>query len=212
MIKKMHHKKIAQKAKTISQKPVKKDLIDKADFEKIRKEMDFFEERREQIIKTSREVIKLSKLIIYGIHKEDKDISSLVQKLKEKVDSLRTRGELQYSSFYKTAMQEYVEAVAMYDFLKNHKLPTQVELKVSAPDYLSGLCDLTGELMRKANNFLIKGLQKEAILTKELVDLIYGEFLALDIRDNDLRKKADQIKYNLRKLEDIALHIARRRR
>jgi translin len=187
-------------------------LIDKADFNKIQKEMEFFEKRREEVIKKSREIIKLSKQIIYGIHRDDKNIPRLITEIKGLVSKLRTRGELQYSSFYKTAMQEYVEAVAMYEVLKNHKLPSQHFLFVSAPDYLAGLCDLTGELMRKANNFVIKRQPEEAIMLKEVVDLIYGEFLALDIRDNDLRKKADQIKYNLRKLEDIAYHLARRRR
>jgi len=187
-------------------------LIDKADFNKIQKEMEFVEKRREEVIKKSREIIKLSKQIIYGIHRDDKNIPKLIADIKEKVSRLRTRGELQYTSFYKVAMQEYVEAVAMYEVLKNHKLPSQHFLFVSAPDYLAGLCDLTGELMRKANNFVIKNKPEDAIMLKEIVDLIYGEFLALDIRDNDLRKKADQIKYNLRKLEDIAYHLARRRR
>lgn len=191
---------------------VKKSLLDKQDFAKIGREMEDFEKRRELIIKTSREIMKLSKQVIYGIHRDDKDVAKLVSTLKAKVSQLRTRGELQFSSFYKTAMQEYVEAIAMYDFLKNHKLPTQPQLFVSAPDYLSGLCDLTGELMRKANNLVINGKPQEAILIKELVDDIYGEFLSLDIRDNDLRKKADQIKYNLRKLEDIAFHLARRKK
>lgn len=211
MIQKTHPPR--KKTTPLHKKPSpKKDLIDKQDFAKIRREMEFFEKRREDIIRKSREIIKLSKQIIYGIHRNDRDIPKLVSEIKKKVSQLRTRGELQFSSFYKTAMQEYVEAVAMYEIIKNHKLPTQHHLFVSAPDYLSGLCDLTGELMRKANNFVINRKYEEALMLKEIVDLIYGEFLALDIRDNDLRKKADQIKYNLRKLEDIALHLARRKK
>ena len=203
MIKKPHPK---------PQEKKRNELLDKRDFSRIEQEMEIFEKRRELVIKKSREIIKISKQIIYGIHRDDKNISKLITTIKEKVSKLRTRGELQFSSFYKVAMQEYVEAVAMYEVLKNHKLPSQRELFVSAPDYLSGLCDLTGELMRKANNLVIKNKSNEAIIIKDLVDDIYGGFLSLDIRDNDLRKKADQIKYNLRKLEDIAFHVARRKR
>ena len=157
-------------------------------------------------------LLRFSKGVIYAVHRDDKKVDTLAKQLITKIRSLRTRGELQYLPIYKVAMQEYVEAIGFWEFIKNKKFPTQQELSTSAPDYLAGLCDLTGELMRKANNFVIKRQPEEAIMLKEVVDLIYGEFLALDIRDNDLRKKADQIKYNLRKLEDIAYHLARRRR
>ena len=205
MIKKQTH------SKTPIKKPVSKRIdVDRKDFERIGKEMELFEKRREDVIKKAHEIIRFSKKVIYGIQRED-NVSKLISEMNTKIRDLRTRGELQFTSFYKVAMQEYVEAVCLYEVLKSNKLPSQSDLHVSAPDYLSGLCDLTGELMRKANNLALKGEANEAIKIKELVDDIYGEILSLDIRDNDLRKKADQIKYNLRKLEDLAIHIIRRR-
>ena len=42
---------------------------------------------------------------------------------------------------------------------------------------------------------------------RELVEEIYGEFLKLDLRNGELRKKSDAIKWNLRKLEDLVLSI-----
>lgn len=205
MIKKQTH------SKTPIKKPVSKRIdVDRKDFERIGKEMELFEKRREDVIKKAHEIIRFSKKVIYGIQRED-NVSKLISEMNTKIRDLRTRGELQFTSFYKVAMQEYVEAVCLYEVLKNNKLPSQSDLHVSAPDYLSGLCDLTGELMRKANNLALKGEANEAIKIKELVDDIYGEILSLDIRDNDLRKKADQIKYNLRKLEDLTIHIIRRR-
>jgi len=210
MIQKSTSKKITHKS--IPKKPMPQRIhVDRKDFERIGKEMELFEKRREDIIAKAHEIIRFSKKVIYGIQRED-EISSLISSMNLKIKNLRTRGELQFTSFYKTAMQEYVEAICLYEVLKSKKLPTQIELQVSAPDYLSGLCDLTGELMRKANNLALKGNTKDAIMIKELVDDIYGEILSLDIRDNDLRKKADQIKYNLRKLEDLAISIIRRSR
>src|SRR3989344_8034951 len=204
MIKKTH-------SKPLVKKPISKKIyVNRQDFDRIGKEMELFEKRREDVIKKAHEIIRFSKKVIYGIQRED-DVSKLISEMNIKIRDLRTRGELQFTSFYKVAMQEYVEAICLYEVLKSEKLPSQSELHVSAPDYLSGLCDLTGELMRKANNLALKGEANEAIKIKELVDDIYGEILSLDIRDNDLRKKADQIKYNLRKLEDLAIHIIRRR-
>ncbi len=182
------------------------------DLKHIDKEMQLFDKRRDDMLQKCHEAIRFSKRVIYAVHRDDKSVSELAKELTEKIQKLRTRGELQFSSTYKVAMQEYVEADCLYEFIYNNKVPTQRELYVSAPDYLSGLCDLTGELMRKANYFAINGKIKEALRVKELVDKIYEQFLLLDIRDNELRKKFDNVKYNLQKLEDLALHMEKRQR
>ena len=182
------------------------------DFRHINKEMQLFDKRRDEMLQKCHEAIRFSKRVIYAVHRDDKDVNNLAKELKEKIQKLRTRGELQFSSTYKVAMQEYVEAICLYEFIYNSKVPTQNELYVSAPDYLSGLCDLTGELMRKANYLAINGKVNEAVRVKELVDKIYEQFLLLDIRDNELRKKFDNVKYNLQKLEDLVLHMQKRQR
>ncbi len=184
----------------------------KLDLEHINKEMQLFDKRRDDMLQKCHEAIRFSKRVIYAIHRDDKTVDSLVKQLKDKIGNLRTRGELQFIQTYKVAMQEYVEAIIFYEFIKHGKVPSQRELYVSAPDYLSGLCDLTGELMRKANYLAINGKVSEAIRVKELVDKIYEQFLLLDIRDNDLRKKFDSVKYNLQKLEDLVLHMEKRRK
>jgi len=179
----------------------------KLDLAHISKEMQIFDKRRDNMLQKCHEAIRFSKRVIYAIHRDDKKANSLATQLKEKIRDLRTRGELQFSTTYKIAMQEYVEAICLFDFVRDNKIPSQKELFVSAPDYLSGLCDLTGEVMRKANYFAINRKPNDAIRMKDLVDKIYEQFLLLDIRDNDLRKKFDQVKYNLQKLEDLALRI-----
>ncbi len=185
-------------------------MLNKEEFKKIMIEMRDFDKRREHVIEKAHEIIHLSKLIMHSIHKDEKNIHGLIKKINYLVDKMRTRGELQFSSFYKTAMQEYVEAICFYEVIKRHKFPTQIELKVSAPDYLAGISDLTGELMRKANNLWINKKSKEALRVIDLVKDIYDAFVHLDIRENELRKKADSIKYNFRKLEDLEQHIKSR--
>jgi len=70
-----------------------------------------------------------------------------------------------------------------------------------------GLCDLTGELVRKAVNDVIKKNFKQAMEIKDLVDEIYGEFLKFNLRNSELRRKSDQIKWNLKKLEDVVFEL-----
>ena len=70
-----------------------------------------------------------------------------------------------------------------------------------------GLCDLTGELMRKAVDEIINKNFDAALKIKELVSLIYGEFLQFNLRNGELRKKSDQIKWNLQKIEDLVYDV-----
>ena len=46
-------------------------MIDKAEFKGIRQELHRFEQKREAAIRLSRDIIKLSKEIIYAIHRGD---------------------------------------------------------------------------------------------------------------------------------------------
>jgi len=87
------------------------------------------------------------------------------------------------------------------------KIPTRKELGIDTESYLLGMCDLTGELVRKAVNSAIKRNFKEVLEIKELVSDIYSLFLEFDLRNGELRKKMDSIKYNLMKLEDLAYKV-----
>ena len=42
---------------------------------------------------------------------------------------------------------------------------------------------------------------------KDSVEEIHGEFLKFDLRNGELRKKSDSIKWNLNKLEDLVLSM-----
>ena len=54
-------------------------MLNKKEFAKIRKEFGTFEIKRESIIQNSREIINLSKRIIYALHRDDiKSATSLL--------------------------------------------------------------------------------------------------------------------------------------
>ena len=182
-------------------------MLNKKDFDRIRKEIEASDIRRESLIQTSREVINISKKIIYALHREDlKSASSYVNEIEKKKKDLGTNEWLD-TNINQTALQEYAEALCYYHFVKSKKIPTASSLKIDNENYLMGLCDLTGELGRKAVNGVIRKNFKQAVEIRELVDEIYGEFLKLNLRNSELRKKSDQIKWNLKKLEDIVFEL-----
>ena len=185
------------------------DMLNKKEFGKIRQEMHNIDLKREEVIQTSREIISLSKQVIYAAQRNDlKEAESAIKTIKDKVKKLRKVNINTDTNINSVAFQEYVEAVAFYEFVKNKRVPTRTSLNVSAEDYLAGLCDLTGELVRKAIYDVIHKKFDEAEKIKELVHDIYGEFLKLHLRNGELRKKSDSIKWNLKKLEEVMYDIS----
>ena len=165
--------------------------------------------KREAVIQLSREIITLSKQIIYAAQRNDlKEAASAVNKIKKDVNKLKKINIQTDTNINSVAFQEYVEAIAFYEFVKNKKIPAKASLGVSAENYLSGLCDLTGELVRKAIYDVIHKKFDEAERIKELVHDIYGEFLKLHLRNGELRKKSDSIKWNLKKLEEVMYDVS----
>lgn len=185
-------------------------MLNKKEFDRIREDFRKFEAIREQVIKTSRSVINLSKQIIFALQRNDrKTAESLLKDIRKQVKELPDKPY--DAGIQNVARQEYVEAVAFYEFVVHNKIPSASELGVEDEDYLLGLCDLTGELVRKA---VMDGIGKDFESAKQihsLVQEVYGEFLKIDMRNGELRKKADSIKWNLKKLDDLLYDIGMKR-
>jgi len=191
-------------------------MLDNNDLKEVLEDFNQADVQRELLIKKTRDVLKLSKQLIYSIHREDLDsaktLSEDIRKSFSELTQISEKSpELKYSGSYRISAQEYVEALCYFGFVVENKIPTHAELKVDSDSYLLGLCDLTGELVRKAINDSIKGRWDSALKIKDVVEEIYGELLQFDFRNSELRKKFDSIKYDLRRLEDVALSIKLKR-
>ena len=186
-------------------------MLDKKDLESIKLKIDAFEQQRDNVIRISRDVVKLSKKTIYALHRKDmRSAGKAVSEMKTVFKNLATivkHPKLLSSGSYKVAVQEYVEALCFYELMKNNKIPTNTRLKLDPEFYLMGLIDLTGELVRKAINSAIKEDYKTAVNLKNLVSELYDELLLFDFAGGELRKKFDSIKYDLKKLDDLVLNL-----
>lgn len=186
-------------------------MLNKKEFANIRKRLETTNNKREECIHASRELINLSKQAIYSSQRGDlKHAERLIKAIKLKAAKLNPADSLD-TNINRVALQEYVEALCLYRFLSSGKLPSYSSLKVPVEDYLAGLCDLTGELVRKAVFNVINNKISDAIRIKELVDELYGEFLKFNLRNGELRKKSDSIKWNLKKLEEIMYDLSLKR-
>lgn len=186
-------------------------MLDKNDLENIKKDIEAFESQRDSAIRASRDIIKLSKTVIYAVHRNDlKSAEKAVAEMQAELDKLTaatTHPKLLSSGSYKVAVQEYVEALCFFELMKNNRIPTNEELKLDPEFYLMGLIDLTGELVRKAINSAIKDDYDTAVKLKGLVSDLYDELLLFDFAGGELRKKFDSVKYDLKKLDDLVLSL-----
>lgn len=187
-------------------------MINKKAFEQLRKKFEQFDALREQLIKQSRDILKNSKAAIYSIHRNE--ISAAEKQLEDarktikKIEALITKDvHLAQVGAWGEALEEYVEATCYYGFVTKKQIPTAEEIGVDAEIYLPGVCDLVGELTRRAINAAIKEDYKTTLEIKEVVTEVYAELMLFDLRNIPARKKFDAIKYSLEKLEDVALKI-----
>ncbi|MBS3116744.1 hypothetical protein J4421_04070 [Candidatus Woesearchaeota archaeon] len=183
-------------------------------FNKLQQELKSYDAERENLIKKSRDVLKLSKLVIYAIHRDEMDqagkLVKQLEKEKQSLDKIAAHSHRMLSEgSYRIAIQEYVEALLYFYFVTNGAL---ADLPVPAELYIMGLSDLPGELVRKAVFLAGKGEVEKVVKIKDEVDMIYGELLRFDFRENEVRRKVDGVKYDLRKLEDLVLDLKLRKK
>ena len=186
-------------------------MIEKKQFQAMRKEMEEFDKAREKIIIKSRDILKNSKSAIYSTHRKDyKKTSENLNKAKSGIKEItkltKKDSRLAQVGAINEALEEYTEAACYFKFIKEGKIPTIKELNVEPEVYLAGLSDMTGELVRKAINAAIQGDYKTSIKIKEFVEELYAELMLFEFK-GPLRKKFDSIKYGLEKIEGLALQI-----
>jgi len=160
---------------------------------------------RDAVIADSRKIVQLSKQVIFGLHRNAK-VGDKIKAMKNAMQRLRrlvkNKPKLMYSGSYKIAEQEFVEAMAYYQFTSKGKIPSCKELGCDPEYYLLGICDFASELVRTATQFAIDGNIPAVEVVKEFVARIHGEFLKLDLR-GELRKKSDMVRWSLKNLEDM---------
>ena len=185
--------------------------LDSFSFGTIRKDYDRLDTMREKVIAESRSVIKLSKRVIYSIHRKDnlqaRKHMALIKEAVKRLKSAAREPELKYAGIVRAALQEYVEAAGLYELLAKGTLPTVKKLGVDNESYLMGLCDLTGELGRSAVKAATDKDMKRFDEIKDFVLQLQGQLIQFDFRNGELRRKYDSVKYTVKKLEDMAFDL-----
>ena len=167
--------------------------------ENVKKKLDELDGVRNEALKVSRDVIRLSGWSITRLLNGDAEGSRVyLEKCRDTTISLlemtRPYPELYYSRFVNNAVSEYVEAEVFYRIVTEKRLLGPGDLKVPYVPYLQGLADTVGELRRLALDFLGRRDVESAEELFEWMNLIYVELKGLDYPDSlvpGLRRKVD---------------------
>lgn len=185
-------------------------MLNKTFINKLKKEYKEKNGERRQIIALSNIVLHDSKRIIFSLHrgeikeaeKKFLELESILKKLEKKFSFQRITEE----GAYRASVEEYVEAKTLYLVIKGKKIDKFPNIKLNFDSYLGGICDLTGELVRRAINEASAGNKGEVEKIKKIISDIMRELVEFDLTGY-LRTKYDQARGNLRKIEQISYDI-----
>lgn len=140
---------------------------------------------REEVLRLSRDVVRLSKQVISFVYNNDlNSASSIAREMEFKVTEIREKlkdaPDLYYTGLVYNALSEYVEAELLLDVVFKRELRGFEELGVPPVPYLQGLGDLVGELRRLALEKVRVGDFSEAWRIYRVMESIYMNLSKLE--------------------------------
>ncbi|EFR04517.1 translin-associated protein X [Nannizzia gypsea CBS 118893] len=142
-------------------------------FTGFRNELDEHHDRRERVVKASRDITALSKKIVRSVNapippkiaKETDDRIKQIQELFKSIEADVSGVNAWRYHQITWGIQEYIEAISFHRYIEKKQLITLEEVSQTLPaginvteaDYVLGLYDLTGEMMRFAITTMTTG-------------------------------------------------------
>lgn len=187
-----------------------------SDVEKINKKFKDVEERRNAIIKGTRDATILCSKAIVSLHSHKKEESiEYIEKAKKLLQEFKELGKDDLQKYLYIAEQEYVEAFCLFSIAENSIIPGMKSLDVSDISYVMGLLDCIGEIKRMIIDKIRAEGTSNVNTLFELMDKIYGIIYPLAVYDNlmpGLRKKLDVSRILIENVRAIVTEEQRRTR
>jgi translin len=172
--------------------------------EEIDKSLKDIQDRRENLIKGTRDVVMLcSKSIVAMHHSQLEDAKSKMDQAKAMLEEFRKYAGNDLYRYIAVAEQELVEAYALRSVMDDKPMPSMKELNVTGESYLTGLLDCIGEIKRLVYDRMRSGNEEDAEKLFATMEEMYNAIYPFAVYDNivsGLRKKLDVAR---RLIEDI---------
>jgi len=186
-------------------------MLDVVTLKRLIKDYRQYQELRHQLKIPADSVRSLAKRSIVvmrqdGFEEGKRMLKDAEQLLKSVQTVLHRQPLLATEGFFKEALEEYVEAVAYYSFLTGVRMKIPSFVPLDTDEVLGGVCDFTGELVRKAMSIADARHKKEIASYIHITQTIHGELSHISF-SGKLREKYDNLERNLVRLERIAYEI-----
>ena len=186
----------------------------KISLKSVHDELQSIENRREHLIKESRDIVILCSQSIISLHQGNIQESQLkLDKAKNLYLSLKTVAQDDLSRYLSMSEQELVEANLLMNIVKNESLLGISDIGVSSQAYLFGILDCIGEIKRMVYDMVRYGRYDKAeslfIVMQEIYNAVYP-FSIYDNIVNGIRKKLDVCKILIENTRELITEESRR--
>jgi len=187
-------------------------MLDKKYFDLVRQELLSYSAKRQGIKKESSEAQFLSKKAIFAMQRDDMaEAQKLLAQAEKIIVDLNTKHKKDTSIFeegsYKAGLEEFVEAFIFNQYLQKKTIGKLAKVHVDSDIFISGLCDVPGELLRYAIKSATEKKFAEVTRCRQAADEIIGELVDMNLTGYN-RQKFDQAKQALHKLEQVLYEVS----
>lgn len=170
--------------------------------ERIRADFTARSAARDEVLGSSRELIRLCATAIRASHRNDwqtahgtlAQASAVAAQIRE---TLTPYPDLLYAGYTRDAMKELAEAHITLALASGAEVPEPEPLGIDYPDYLNGLCEAASEMRRRCLDSLRRGDTDEAQRLLIEMDGAYDVLVTFDFPDaitGGLRRRVDQLR------------------
>ncbi|XP_065919270.1 translin-associated protein X-like [Dysidea avara] len=208
-------------------------------FRQYQQELDSSHDKKERLVKLSRDVTIQSKRIIFLLHRllsvtdrgvilseAEQKLHNVMNLLHKIAEELKTEDPARYKGAYSPGVQEFIEALSLYHYWKENSLLSyaaaqsyltferdvdqeSVVLFLNPFDYLLGIADLSGELMRVAVNSVGLGHCDLPPVVVQFMRTLYCGYVALNhgSMNREFHSKLEMLLNNLVKVEQTCYKL-----
>jgi predicted translin family RNA/ssDNA-binding protein len=185
--------------------------LDKQYLKKMHANLHNYASIRREIIKYAGDAQHLAKRAIFEIHADNfKEAEKKLFESKKLLSDLAKKykaSKIKTEGVYAEGIEEFVEAYIFYNLIINGRVGAISGVEINDESYLSGLCDVPGELYRYAIKAATAGNYVLAQKCNDMAKEIVGELIEFHFTKY-LRTKYDQAKQALRKLEIVVYELS----
>jgi translin len=182
--------------------------------DQINAELQDVEERREILIKNTRDIVMLCSKSIIALHNNEKDDArNKISQAKVMLDKFKEYAKTDLHKYIAVAEQEFVEAYVLKSIVEESLLPSKTELNVFGSSYLTGLLDCIGEVKRMVYDRMRVGKADDAIKLFTIMQDLYSIVYPFAVYDNlipGLRRKLDVSKMLIEDIRAVITEETRR--